>query len=63
MGPVNIGISILEGNESSYKNGGIVRIHIGLFDTEKLTWVWITKNPYSKKTYRGVEVHLWLNVK
>ena len=34
MGPVNIGISILEGNESSYKNGGIVRIHIGLFDTE-----------------------------
>lgn len=35
-------------DKKAFEAGGVLRVHMGLFDTKKLTWKWITKNSYAK---------------
>jgi len=35
-------------NEDEYKSTGVVNLNMGLFDTKKMTWKWITKHSFTK---------------
>lgn len=43
FGNYHLAFSVVEGSQSTYDAQQPVRVHLGLFDTENLTWKWITK--------------------
>ena len=49
LGQYHFALAIVAGDEKAYNDKKEVRIHIGVFDTQNLTWKWITKITDKKK--------------
>jgi len=43
LGNYNLALAIIDGGEKEFAAGSEVRLHIGLFDSQNMTWKWITK--------------------
>lgn len=43
LGGAYLGMAVLSGGQQGFDAGQEVRLHIGLFDVQNMTWKWITK--------------------
>jgi hypothetical protein len=43
LGQYHLALAIVRGDENSYNAKSEVHLHIGVFDTQNMTWKWITK--------------------